>query len=65
MRSLHSSPPPSLHPTATPVAALTAHATESDVQRALRAGCDHCLTKPIDKTRLREAIDRWAAPPVS
>ena len=49
--------------TPTPVVALTAHATESDVRHAMAAGCDHYLTKPIGKARLLEAIEQWALRP--
>jgi len=40
-----------------PVIALTARATESDARRALAAGFDLHLTKPIDFERLVENID--------
>ncbi|MFQ3592094.1 MAG: response regulator [Gemmataceae bacterium] len=42
---------------AIPVLALTAHATETDRDEALAAGCDDFDTKPIDFSRLLEKIE--------
>ena len=41
---------------AVPVLALTAHAMDSDRQRALDAGCDDYDTKPVEFARLLEKI---------
>lgn len=42
-----------------PLIALTAHALPSDRQRALEAGCDDYIAKPMDLEELLEAVDRW------
>ena len=41
-----------------PIIALTAHAMESDRQRALQSGCNDFDTKPIELTRLLEKMDK-------
>jgi signal transduction histidine kinase/DNA-binding response OmpR family regulator len=49
----------------TPVVALTASAMAEDVQRALDAGCDAHVAKPVRKAVLLETVGRFTArPPV-
>ena len=42
-----------------PVIALTAHAMESDREKAMVAGCDDYDTKPIELPRLLEKIQKF------
>ena len=42
-----------------PIIALTAQALKKDLQKTIDAGCDFHLTKPVRKTQLIEAIDRF------
>jgi CheY-like chemotaxis protein len=42
-----------------PLVALTAHALPGDRQRAMDAGCDEYLTKPMDLGELVETIKYW------
>jgi CheY-like chemotaxis protein len=42
-----------------PVIAVTAHALVAEQSRFLQAGCNACVSKPIDFTVLREELERW------
>jgi len=44
---------------AIPVIAVTAHALPGDRQRAMDAGCDEYITKPMDLDELVEVIKYW------
>ncbi|PSN78125.1 response regulator, partial [filamentous cyanobacterium CCP4] len=44
-----------------PIIALTAHAMQSDRDRAFEAGCDEYDTKPVDLPQLLEKIERLLA----
>jgi len=53
-----------------PIIAVTAHAMVTDHERVLNAGCNGCVSKPIDFSQLREQLNRWLgqpaySPPVS
>jgi two-component system cell cycle response regulator DivK len=45
-----------------PVLAVTAHAREADRERALRAGCNDYLAKPVEPRRLVEQVERLIGP---
>lgn len=42
-----------------PVIAVTAHALVTEQHSFLQAGCNACVSKPIDFKILREQLERW------
>ena len=42
-----------------PVIAVTAHALVTEQSSFLRAGCNACVSKPINFKVLREELERW------
>jgi two-component system cell cycle response regulator DivK len=42
-----------------PVIAVTAHAMITDQERVKQAGCDACISKPIDFKSLSAELERW------
>jgi CheY-like chemotaxis protein len=42
-----------------PVIAVTAHALVTEQRSFLQAGCNACVSKPIDFKILREELERW------
>ena len=42
-----------------PVVAVTAHAMVTDQERVIKAGCNACISKPIDFRLLAEVLERW------
>ncbi len=44
-----------------PLIALTAHALPGDRQRAMDAGCDEYITKPMDLGELVETVHYWVS----
>ncbi|MBF0238253.1 MAG: response regulator [SAR324 cluster bacterium] len=42
-----------------PVIAVTAHAMKGDEEKALKAGCDDFVTKPVNRQELLEKVKKW------
>ena len=42
-----------------PIIAVTAHAMVTDQERVMRAGCNACVSKPVDFGILRAELNRW------
>ncbi|MEG3640503.1 c-type heme family protein [Magnetococcus sp. PR-3] len=51
----------SKHQLAIPIVALTAHASSDDRHKAVEAGCNDHVTKPLKKTRLLDILARYQA----
>jgi two-component system, cell cycle response regulator DivK len=47
---------------AIPVIAVTAHAMVTEQRRFLEAGCNACVSKPVNFSLLAEQLERWTAP---
>ncbi len=45
-----------------PVIAVTAHALVTEQQRFLQAGCNACVSKPVNFKLLSEQLERWLGP---
>lgn len=45
-----------------PIVALTAHALEEDRQKAVQAGCDGYLAKPVEPRRVVQEVERFVGP---
>jgi CheY-like chemotaxis protein len=46
-----------------PIIAVTAHAMTTERQRILQAGCNACVSKPIDFQGLKDQLNAWLAVP--
>jgi CheY-like chemotaxis protein len=42
-----------------PVIAVTAHAMVTDHERVMQAGCDACVSKPVNFRVLRGELEKW------
>ena len=45
-----------------PVIAVTAHALVAEQRRFLQAGCNACVSKPVNFKLLGEQLERWLGP---
>ncbi|MEJ2503043.1 MAG: response regulator [Gemmatimonadota bacterium] len=48
---------------AIPIVALTAHALEEDRAKAMQAGCDGYLAKPVEPRRVVDEVVKFIGPP--
>ena len=46
----------------TPIIAITANAMKGDEEKCIEAGCDHCMSKPIDRMELAAIIKTHIEP---
>jgi CheY-like chemotaxis protein len=46
-----------------PIIALTAHALEEDREKAMSAGCDGYLAKPVEPRRVVDEVEKFIGPP--
>ena len=46
----------------TPVIAVTAQAMVTDQQRVIQAGCDACISKPVNFKSLSQQLELWLNP---
>jgi CheY-like chemotaxis protein len=42
-----------------PILAVTAHAMVTDHERVIQAGCNACISKPVDFKLLSQHLERW------
>lgn len=42
-----------------PVIGVTAHAMVADQERVIQAGCNACISKPVDFNLLRKQLQQW------
>jgi CheY-like chemotaxis protein len=42
-----------------PVIAVTAHAMVTDQERVIQAGCNACISKPVNFKSLAKQLERW------
>ncbi len=48
-----------------PIVAQTAYSTEEDIKKAIEAGCDDFISKPVDRSLLKPILSRYIYKPVS
>jgi CheY-like chemotaxis protein len=45
-----------------PIIAMTAHAMQGDQERCLQAGMDAYISKPVDRAKLLDLVERYSKP---